>query len=247
MRKSARRLSAAAERCGKQATVAALWEKGADKAVQLGKYSLGSISKERGFVDMLPELLKKEGITEEEFVNYTNYVRKELPYTPRAQIARLRNAVPSPTAETVMQKVIPASDLEKYISGQYDKIQGFITKAADTKHFNSFDDLYYGLRLDYDGTMFFLDEGCCYAIRFKSKEVPLKINVPRGRDFKVPYPFTSHGFTAGVRGRIGVPEFTITRGLGVPIEEGTEIWKITRDGKQTLYSVFEEGKFTVLK
>ena len=245
--KSARRLSAAAERCGKQATVAALWEKGADKAVQLGKYSLGSISKERGFVDMLPELLKKEGITEEEFVNYTNYVRKELPYTPRAQIARLRNAVPSPTAETVMQKVIPASDLEKYISGQYDKIQGFITKAADTKHFNSFDDLYYGLRLDYDGTMFFLDEGCCYAIRFKSKEVPLKINVPRGRDFKVPYPFTSHGFTAGVRGRIGVPEFTITRGLGVPIEEGTEIWKITRDGKQTLYSVFEEGKFTVLK
>ena len=46
---------------------------------------------------------------------------------------------------------------------------------------------------------------------------------------------------------IELPEFTITRGLGVSIEDGTEIWKITRDGKQTLYAVFEEVKFTVLK
>lgn len=52
---------------------------------------------------------------------------------------------------------------------------------------------------------------------------------------------------AGVRERIGIPEFTITRGLGVPIKEGTEIWKITRDGKQTLYAVFKEGKFIVIK
>ena len=221
-------------------------ERGKD-ATNVGKYSLASISKERGFVDMLPELLKKEGITEEQFVNYTNYVRKELPYTPRAQIARLRNAVPSPTAETVMQKVIPASDLEMYISGQYNNIQGFITKAADTKRFSSFDDLYYGLRLDYDGTKFFLDEGACYAIRFKSEEVPLLINVPRGRAFKNPYPFTSHGFTAGVRGRIGVPEFTIPRGLGVSIVDGTEIWKITRDGKQTLYAVFSNKTFKIVE
>jgi len=212
-----------------------------------GKYSLASISKEHGFIDMLPELLKKEGITKEEFVNYTNYIRKELPYTPRAQIARLRNAVPSPTAETVMQKVIPASDLEKYISGQYDNIKGFITKAADTKYFKSFDDLYYGLRLDYDGTKFFLDEGCCYAIRFKSKEVPLNIIVPRGRDFKDSYPFTSHGFTAGTRGRIGVPEFKVKRGIGIPIKDGTEIWKITRDGRQTLYAIFKNKTFKIVE
>ena len=130
---------------------------------------------------------------------------------------------------------------------EFKVVQGFITKAADTKHLNSFDDLYYGLRLDYDGTKFFLDEGYCYVLRFKSKEVPLKVNVPRGRDFKDSYPFTSHGFTAGIRGRIGVPEFIIKSGFRVPIEGGTEIWKITRDGKQTLYAVFEEGKFIVLK
>ena len=40
-------------------------ERGKD-ATNVGKYSLVSISKERGFVDMLPELLKKERITEEQ-------------------------------------------------------------------------------------------------------------------------------------------------------------------------------------
>lgn len=218
---------------------------GVKEAINIGKYSLASISKERGFIDMLPELLKKEGITEEEFVNYTNYIRKELPYTPRAQIARLRNAVPSPTAETVMQKVIPASDLEKYISGQYDNIQGFITKAADTKHFKSFDDLYYGLRLDYDGTKFFLDEGCCYAIRFTSDNIPLKVDIPRGSKFKDPYPFTSHGFTAGTNRRIGVPEFCTTS--PIKIEVGSEIWKISRDGKQTLYAIMGKSKFEIIE
>ena len=77
--------------------------------------------------------------------------------------------------------------------------------------------------------------------------MPLNIIVPRGRDFKVPYPFTSHGFTAGVRGRIGVPEYTIPSGLGISIEDGTEIWKITRDGRQTLYAVFENKTFKIVE
>ena len=144
-----------------------------------------------------------------------------------------------------MQKVIPASDLEKYISGRYDKIQGFITKAADTKRFNSFDDLYYGLRLDYDGTKFFLDEGSCYAIRFRSKEVPLNVDIPRGSKFKTPYPFTSHGFTAGTNRRIGVPEFCTTS--PIKIEVGSEIWKISRDGKQTLYAIMGKSKFEIIE
>ena len=77
------------------------------------------------------------------------------------------------------------------------------------------------------------------------------------------YPFTAHGFTAGIKGRIGVPEFTMKKGstsgnngrLGVPewylqsridIQEGTEIWEITRDGRQTLYAVFENKTFKIV-
>ena len=57
----------------------------------------------------------------------------------------------------------------------------------------------------------------------------------------------NESYTAGIKGRIGVPEFTIPRDPGVSIENGTEIWKITRDGKHTLYAVFKEGKFIVIK
>ena len=61
------------------------------------------------------------------------------------------------------------------------------------------------------------------------------------------YPFTAHGFTARIKGRIEVPEFTMKKGSKISIKDGTEIWKITRDGKQTLYAVFKEGKFIVIK
>jgi len=61
------------------------------------------------------------------------------------------------------------------------------------------------------------------------------------------YPFTAHGFTAGIKGRIGVPEFTIPRDLGVSIEDGTEIWKITRDGRQTLYAIFKNKTFKIVE
>ena len=75
--------------------------------------------------------------------------------------------------------------------------------------------------------------------------MPQILFIPTSEDMD--YPFTAHGFTAGIKGRIGVPEFTIPRDLGVSIENGTEIWKITRDDKQTLYAVFKEGKFIVIK
>ena len=61
------------------------------------------------------------------------------------------------------------------------------------------------------------------------------------------YPFTSHSFTAGIKGRVEVPEFTIPRGLGVSIEDGTGIWKITRDGKQTLYTIMGKNKFEIIE
>ena len=59
------------------------------------------------------------------------------------------------------------------------------------------------------------------------------------------YPFTAQGFTSGNNGRLSVPEWHPQS--RIDIQEGTEIWKITRDGKQTLYAVFKEEKFIVIK
>ena len=90
-----------------------------------------------------------------------------------------------------------------------------------------------------------LSKNSCGVIRFKSEDALQILVIPTSQDMD--YPFTAHGFTAGIKGRIGVPEFTIPRGLGVSIEDGTEIWKITRDGRQTLYAVFENKTFKIVE
>ena len=83
------------------------------------------------------------------------------------------------------------------------------------------------------------------AIRFRSKKVPLNVDIPRGSKFKDPYPFTSHGFTAGTNRRIGVPEFCTTS--PIKIEVGSEIWKISHDGKQTLYAIMGKNGFKIVE
>ena len=56
----------------------------------------------------------------------------------------------------------------------------------------------------------------------------------------------NESYTAGIKGRIGVPEFTMKEGSKISIKDGTEIWKITRDGRQTLYAVFENKTFKIV-
>ena len=58
------------------------------------------------------------------------------------------------------------------------------------------------------------------------------------------YPFTALGFTSGNNGRLSVPEWYLQS--RIDIQEGTEIRKITRDGRQTLYAVFENKTFKIV-
>ena len=85
------------------------------------------------------------------------------------------------------------------------------------------------------------------VIRFKSKDIPENIVIPKGGTFDDwDNPFTSYSFTAEIKGRIGVPEFTMKKGSKISIKDGAEIWKITRDGRQTLYAVFENKTFKIV-
>ena len=246
--KSARRLSAAAERCGKQATVAALWEKGADKAVQLGKYSLASISKEKGFIDLLPGLLGKD-FTIDDFRYMMLKSVNALTESEKATLARIRNAIPKPDANTLMQKVIPKDAIYDYLreNNPYTTIVGHVTIAADAKHLRTYDDLYYGLRLDYlnDGgkLMNFVEDGSCGVIRFKTASAS---------EFVIPgkellgsngYPYTAHGFTSGNNGRLGVPEWHVGKGKYAIIEDGAELWEVYSNGQEVLKAVFMNNKF----
>jgi hypothetical protein len=108
--------------------------------------------------------------------------------------------------------------------------------------------LYHGLRLDYNGTNYFIEDGSCGVIRFKSIDVPSKIDIPKGGKFDTyDYPFTSTGFSSGKSGRIGVPELNLTERIG--FSDGDEIWEIFNDGSEKLSAVYNKDlkKFIVAK
>ena len=81
------------------------------------------------------------------------------------------------------------------------------------------------------------------VIRFKSEDAPQILVIPTSEDIN--YPFTAQGFTSGNNGRLSVPEWYLQS--RIDIQEGTEIWKITHDGKQTLYAVFEIKTFKIVE
>jgi hypothetical protein len=159
----------------------------------------------------------------------------------KVKLANIRNALPKPDANTLMQKVIPKDEMEPYLSGSRNTVGGFVTKASDAKHLKTYDDIYYGLRLDYvndEGKLVnFVEDGSCGVIRFKSPSSGDLI-IP-GEDLiqANPYPFTANGFTSGKMGRIGVPEWKFNGFKD--IDEGAELWEIYSDGKEVLRAVLK--------
>ena len=167
----------------------------------------------------------------------------------KMKLARIRNAMPKPNANTVMQKVIPKDAINDYLreNKPYTTIGGHVTIAADAKHLRTYDDLYYGLRLDYlnDGgkLMNFVEDGSCGVIRFKTASAS---------EFVIPgkellgsngYPYTAHGFTSGNNGRLGVPEWHVGKGKYAIIEDGAELWEVYSNGQEVLKAVFMNNKF----
>lgn len=203
----------------------------------------GHVRFERRVIDLLPDLLKKEGLTMDDFHYMMQKNVNALTEAEKAQLARIRNAMPKPDANTVMQKVIPTDDIELYVLGDYSGVRGSVSVASDTKHLKTFEDYYHGLRLDYEKTKFYLSKNSCGVIRFTSDEVPTNIFIPTSNDWE--YPFTAHGFTSGNNGRLGVPEWNLVK--EVDIKEGAEIWEVFNDGTEKLRAIYNGGKFNSIK
>jgi hypothetical protein len=157
----------------------------------------------------------------------------------KVKLANIRNALPKPDANTLMQKVIPKDDIIKYIESNdqwYKEVGGYVSRATDTKHLKSFEDLYFGERLDYSGTKFFVEDGSCGVLRFKNSASNEAV-IPSGELYNgYEYPFTSTGFTSGKMGRIGIPEWHLRRRL--ELKDGDELWEIFNDGTEKLKAIY---------
>ncbi len=196
-------------------------------------YSKAIIKSKRGFVDQINSLLEQEGLTIDDFHYMMQKSSNALTAAENASINRIRSSLPKPNSASVMQKVIPKSEIEKYLNNTKGiNARGYVTKAADAKHLETFEDLYNGLRLDYTGTEFFVGDGSCGVIRFTSQQTKTAVIPIGGTYAKYDYPFTAHGFTAGKSERLGSPEWHLPN--NIEMEEGAELWEIFNDGSEIL-------------
>ncbi len=207
-----------------------------------------------GFSDNITTLASQQGINLVTFKNIEELSVADLLQTQNlSKINSIRNNIPLPDATTLMQKVIPKSDIQKYVSGQYKSCKGFMSTAKDSKHLNTYDDIYYGMRLDYQGSAFSISDGSCGVIRFKAPNANTAIvprssnNILAGVD-DAPFPYTGHGFTSGTNGRLGVPEWKMSSFADLQNGEA-ELYEVFSNGSEVLKARFDKqlGQFVSIQ
>ena len=155
----------------------------------------------------------------------------------KTSVLEAREKVPEIKPDTVMQKVIPAGQVDNYLNGDWTQVRNCCSKAEDTAPYVSCgSDAYKELRLDYKGND---AEGCnvrelekdadLYVIRFTSDTNPSEIGVPNDA-----HPCTGTGFT-GSEDHL-IPEYKY------PATTPTDgaIYKIDADGNETMVGIWDK-------
>lgn len=198
------------------------------------------------FGDNIADVLKEEGLTLDEFNVLRTQDVSTLTDAEKATLKSIRESVPMPDADTLMQKVIPASDIEKYMDGSYTGVKGFVTRVDDVAQLSTYDDFYNSLRLDYPNSPYEpMSNRSIGVIRYTTDETS-KIIIPYssemgGSTVGAP-PFTGNGFTKAINGAI-IPEYECCS--MVTLSDGAELFEISSDGTETLKAVYSaiDGRF----
>lgn len=217
-----------------------------------GTYRRENIASLQGFERDAPSIVAKQGMTMAEFERWFAEPARMIPDSTIPKMKAIRDAVPMPTPDTLLEKAIPLKDIQKFLSGEYVRVRGFINRAQDTRGLSDFRKIYNTLRLDYQDSNFKdISDSSLGIIRFKTGYAK-KIDVPYSPEFggkaMGDYPFTGNGFTAAGNGRI-IPEFIITDTEGVKINDRAEIFEIDRHGNEKLVGIFNDksGRFFKIK
>lgn len=210
-----------------------------------GNYTHQAIQSMNGFGEEKPDLLSRCQVDETTFIALSTDSAWALPADQRQKLTSVRDGVSKPDGNTLLQKIIPLSDLTTYMENKYGgTVGGFVAEAADVKNLFTMRDVYYGLRLDYEGTQF-KPEGAGYAvIRFYSTETD-KLNIPYspelGGNQEHAWPNGGGGFTTSTLGKGGYPEWTFDSYYAP--KEGAELYEVTPQGREILRSVYKDGRW----
>ncbi|TDQ29740.1 fibronectin type III domain-containing protein [Tenacibaculum caenipelagi] len=216
-----------------------------DRLGENAKFNRSYVNSLTGFSDNIASLASKHNLSVDDFklLQQKRYDLSEMSAVEMSKIDAIRNEIPLPDGNTILQKVLPKKDIQKYLDGDYSAVGGFVTTAKDAKHLSNFEDVFYGMRLDYNGTLFNLSDGSFGVIRYKT--LTPNASVPKLPTTNGQAPYTGNGFTGGNNGRLGVPEWKTP--YNTP-NEGAELWEVNSDGTEILRAVFnsKENRFIEL-
>lgn len=201
----------------------------------------------------LTTALNKADLSYDEFLRLRK-INHQDPILSKEMIDKMksiRNAVAAPTENTLMSKVIPSSNVEEYLSGNYYQVSGFVTKADDVANCTKYMDYYTNLGLNYNGSKFLPStDDYLGVIRFKSEAVN-SLEIPYGIGFggsiDDPLPYTGNGFAGGLETNCITPEYTFSS--LVDVLDGAELYIVTKDGDEILMAIYnsDEHKFVKLE
>ncbi|MFV8333534.1 fibronectin type III domain-containing protein [Flavobacterium sp. GSP14] len=193
-----------------------------------------------GFSDNVASVLSQRGLSLNDFKLLQQKRYDLMTIAEKAHIDAIRNSIPIPDGNTLLQKVIPKNQIQSFIdvpNDNFRKIGGFVSTAKDAKHLNTFEDVYQGMRLDYPGTQFNLSDGSFGVIRYKTPNPNL--TVPKLPEVTGDLPYTGNGFTGGNNGKLGAPEWKSP--YNTP-NEGSELWEVFSDGTEVLKAKFSTAQ-----
>ncbi|MDG4668288.1 hypothetical protein [Mycobacterium sp. 236(2023)] len=209
----------------------------------------------------IDDALAAHGVSKSELVDLINTPTDALTADQRHLLTAVRDALPAPTVDTAMQKVIPPgffdsegnfvrSRADDYIAEPPamtpDRVGGAVTVAGDTAHLSSPMAIHDGLRLDYTDSPFTSHDPGTHVIRFQADpEFDWSYDVPRNSDMggdgrfdSWDDPFTGNGFTKA--GDDAIPEYV---GRDITMRDGAEMWEVLESGTQRLAAVLQGGKW----
>ena len=208
--------------------------------------------------EILTELELKHGITEERLnvlrnLDYNKMTKEDyekLKPEIEAIISLTRSYDLNKVKPGKMRKYIPVEDIEKYLSGKfgnrsYDGIRGFIARQDDALQLKTFDDIFYTMRLDYEGNTFIYNREIAYidfvATSYNDTFIP--IGELYGGTESWPSPFGGMGLLKTENGQL-IREY-VSRGTDLKFSNMDEaiMYKIDKNGKLELIATFNGKKW----
>lgn len=226
-----------------------------DGSVHKTDFAPEQIGSNRATID---GVLDQHGTDRDSMISLVNKPTSQLTDIEAQLLRDVRDDLPRPEADTMMQKVIGQPSFDKdgnlvqsgaddYILGNksgFDvtQVRGSVAIADDVSHLGTPEEIRRGLRLDYSGTPFREGDPGTHVLRFRADN-PAGFEVPRnssmGGSTKFDTwtdPFTGNGFTKATDDL--VPELYANN---VTMRPGAEMWEILDNGNQRLVAVLDKS------